>query len=124
MSSSDRLSSDVENFEARPYDLYCEYPDWLIRLADFAWKVYPDRYIEVMVEALVSSQSAVESEFTSLLLSIDGLRHPLLRGTFCDLELANADYWLSVSNFAELRLQVLKGACWVLCLMFVLISLQ
>jgi hypothetical protein len=79
-----------------------------ISLADLACKVYTDRYIEVMVEALVSSQSVVENEFISLLLSIDGLRHPLLKAISCDLESENDD-WILTVNFAELRSRVLKS---------------
>jgi hypothetical protein len=80
-----------------------------ISLADLAWKAYADRYMEVMVEALVSRQSEVESEFISLLLSIDGLRHPLLQGISCDLISADTDYQ---TNLPELRSEILKSACW------------
>lgn len=63
-----------------------------------------------MVEALVSCQSVVENEFISLLLSIDGLRHPLLKGASCDIESGNADDRILTANFPELRLRVLKSA--------------
>jgi hypothetical protein len=65
--------------------------------------------MEVMVEALVSRQSEVESEFISLLLSIDGLRHPLLQGISCDLGSLDAGYL--AANFPELHSQILKSAC-------------
>ena len=76
-------------------NLFC----WRIFLADPTWKSYTDRYMEVMVEALVSRQSEVEDEFISLLLSTDGLRHPLLQGISSDLISTSANY------------QILKCAC-------------
>lgn len=64
-----------------------------------------------MVEALVSRQSDVEREFISLLLSTDGLRHPLLQGISRDLIPTNANYRTSALPLPELCLEIVKRAC-------------
>lgn len=67
--------------------------------------------MEVMVEALVSRQTDAESEFILLLLSIDGLRHPLLQGISGELVQAHAER----QTFPELRSQILKSTCYPFC---------
>ena len=62
----------------------------------------------VLVEALVSRQSEVESQFIVLLLSIDGFRHPLFQGMSYDL---GSGHVSSVVDFPMLRSRLINGAC-------------
>jgi hypothetical protein len=67
---------------------------------------YQDRFIDVLLESLVSSTVTMEHEYVSLLFSVDGLRHPLLHNVACERR-ADGDYFVSQFSFEESRVDIL-----------------
>lgn len=58
-----------------------------------------DDFIAVLLVAILSYKTTIEHEFVSVVLSLDGLQHPLLRGVLLDpipgtrkYEVGQADY--------------------------------
>jgi hypothetical protein len=66
----------------------------------------------VLWESLVSSEITIEHEYVSLVFSVDGLQHPLLRGVPCHLGPGEVDYDIPQQTFLDLRLQVLESELW------------
>jgi hypothetical protein len=58
---------------------------------------------------MVSPKITIENEYASLLFSIDGLEHPLLRGIPYVLAPGMRDYEISRVEFVDLRFQILNG---------------
>lgn len=64
--------------------------------------------MEVLLEALVTSTVTMEHQYVSLLFSVDGLQHPLLREIVCERQ-EGGDYVISQDAFVEFRVQILSG---------------
>jgi hypothetical protein len=70
-----------------------------------------DRFMHVLAESLVSATVTVEHKYTALLLSIDGLQHPLLRGVPLDRPDDSQDFFLTKSSFLATRRAILECKC-------------
>jgi hypothetical protein len=77
--------------------------------SDFFCKTYREEFLKVLWESLVSSKITIEHEYASLLFSIDGLRHPLLRGLPCHLGPNDVDLDMTKQTFLNLRLQIFES---------------
>ena len=66
-------------------------------------------FLEVFLESLAAEDRSIEHEYASLLLSIDGLRHPLLQELTCVKKPDHGDYNISISDYNTLRLPILRG---------------
>lgn len=65
---------------------------------------------------MVSPNITLENEYLSLVLSIDGLRHLLLRGIPCQIEPDKVDYDISKAQFLQLRVPIIESkSCRILC---------
>ncbi|KAF8972633.1 Mus7/MMS22 family-domain-containing protein [Flammula alnicola] len=82
----------------------------VLKLDPMAYMNMTDRAIEVFLFALVSDSVILEKEYVALLLSIAGLRHPLLHGATClpGRNEASGDFEFSSEQFLELRLPLLQ----------------
>ena len=61
------------------------------------------------MQSLVTFNVTIENKFISLMLSIDGLRHPLLRNLAVERAPERRDFELDRSRFVELRGEILRG---------------
>ena len=66
-------------------------------------------FLEVFFESLAVDEPTIEHEYVSLLLSVDGLQHPLLRELTSFHELNQPRCNISSAEFSTLRFPVLKG---------------
>jgi len=76
----------------------------VLQLDPSAYPTYKDRFVDILLESIVTPKVTIEHEYMSLLLSIDGLRHPLLRDMPCEREEGMTDYKISRKEFLERRL--------------------
>ncbi|KII85768.1 hypothetical protein PLICRDRAFT_44168 [Plicaturopsis crispa FD-325 SS-3] len=80
----------------------------MLRLDPPAYLTHTDRFLDVLLESMVSPKITLENEYMSLLFSIDGLAHPLLRGVPCQLE-PGVDLEMSRGEFLNCRQAILKA---------------
>ena len=64
-------------------------------------------FLDVFLESLAAEEQTIEHEYVSLLLTIDGLRHPLFQGL---MEPVLGDYHFSIPEYSALRFPFLKGS--------------
>lgn len=64
-------------------------------------------FLEVFLESLAAEEQSIEHEYASLLLTIDGLRHPLFQGL---TEPGLGDYHFSIGEYSALRFPFLQGS--------------
>lgn len=76
----------------------------VLQLDPSAYSSYKERFIDVLLESIVTAKVTIEHEYLSLLWSIDGLRHPLFRGMPCEVPADTTDYNISRREFLENRL--------------------
>ncbi|KAG7093821.1 hypothetical protein E1B28_007461 [Marasmius oreades] len=85
----------------------------MLRLEPKSYLEFPDRSLECLLPALlpvtVPSELTIENEFLSLLLSIDGPRHPLLRSLPFGRPSSAVDYNISVSELQSARWGALRN---------------
>ena len=63
-------------------------------------------FLDVFLESLVTEELTIEQDYASLLLTIDGLRHPLFQGL---TEPSLGDYNFSIPQYSSLRFPFLQG---------------
>ncbi|KAL0953447.1 hypothetical protein HGRIS_004680 [Hohenbuehelia grisea] len=68
----------------------------------------PDRFLTVLLISLAAVKVTIEHEYVSLLLSIDGLQHDLLRGLVLDRPNDTADFDISRAQFGVIRASILE----------------
>jgi hypothetical protein len=68
-----------------------------------------DVFIKVLLESIVAAKVTIENEYMSLICSIDGLRHPLLRHVQYQPDVQSSDYAISVPEFLTLRLPIVNS---------------
>jgi hypothetical protein len=69
---------------------------------------HKDIFFDVLLESLVTRTITMEHEYASLLFSVDGLRHPLLRNIDFPKG-ANGDYIITYHSFSQTRIQILSS---------------
>ena len=72
-------------------------------------QTYQFQFIDVLMQALVTAKVTIEHEYMSLLLSIDGLRHPLLEDMPCTREEEAVDYKIVKKDFLDKRLSFVQS---------------
>ncbi|KDQ61632.1 hypothetical protein JAAARDRAFT_31105 [Jaapia argillacea MUCL 33604] len=83
----------------------------VLQLDPSAYVGYQDRFMEAFSESLVSADVTSEHKYISLVLAVDGLHHPLLRGISWLPTAATFDHELSKTEFLSVRLSLIKGIC-------------
>jgi len=78
-----------------------------LRLDPSSYPSHRDRFIDVLLESLVSLTVTIEHEYVSLLFSVDGLQHLLLHDIVCERK-ADGDYSLTQDGFKESRVEILS----------------
>ncbi|KAK1215476.1 hypothetical protein PQX77_021910 [Marasmius sp. AFHP31] len=84
----------------------------VLKVCPMAYKESPDLFLELLPLALIpvstSSELTVEHEFISLLLSIDGARHPVLQKLPFARARSADDYKISIPDLQDARLEALR----------------
>ncbi|KAH8116315.1 Mus7/MMS22 family-domain-containing protein [Phellopilus nigrolimitatus] len=105
--------------EARIGEYWSNADDWIdcwVRCAAIVYSainIWEDReytFLVVLLESLVSFRITMENEYSSLLLSVDGLRHTMLRALPIDRESELVDFRLSRGRFIEKRIGILEAS--------------
>ncbi|RDB20900.1 Protein mms22 [Hypsizygus marmoreus] len=76
----------------------------VLKLDPMTYIEYKDRYIETLITSLASTHSALASKFVTLMLSIDGCRHPLVIGLATD----TTEYRITPESFPNERKAILQ----------------
>ncbi|KAJ7074896.1 Mus7/MMS22 family-domain-containing protein [Mycena belliarum] len=76
----------------------------ILKLDPMCYSTFQDKFIEVFFESLTSWHTTSEHEYIGLLLSIDGLQHPLFRGVLWDPNVQKEDGELSRTDLLTARL--------------------
>ncbi|KAH9949775.1 Mus7/MMS22 family-domain-containing protein, partial [Amylocystis lapponica] len=80
----------------------------LLQLDPSAYPLYKERFVDVMMENIVTAKVTIEHEYVCLLFSIDGLRHPLFHGVPCEPIEDSPDFKMSKTDFLDKRLSILE----------------
>ncbi|KAJ8094690.1 hypothetical protein PM082_010696 [Marasmius tenuissimus] len=84
----------------------------VLKVYPMAYKESPDQFLELFPLALIpistSSELTVEHKFISLLLSIDGARHPVLQKLPFARARSADDYRISITDLQDTRLEALR----------------
>ncbi|KAH7927866.1 hypothetical protein BV22DRAFT_245793 [Leucogyrophana mollusca] len=80
----------------------------LLQLDPGAYLAHKDHFIAVLLESAVSATTTLEHQYTSLVFSVDGLQHPLLRGVPCELPIGSTRFDISKARYTEIRLLLLQ----------------
>ena len=62
----------------------------------------------MLLESLVAYRVTVEHEYVSLVFTMDGLRHTMLRGIPIQREYEQDDFSLSKAQYLDLRFQITR----------------
>jgi hypothetical protein len=66
-------------------------------------KAYEDYFVEILLMGAVSLKTTIEHEYTSIVLTLDGLRHPLLRGVMAEPSAGSSTFEISLEEFSTIR---------------------
>ncbi|KAI0916960.1 hypothetical protein AcW2_007217 [Taiwanofungus camphoratus] len=80
----------------------------LLQLDPSAYPTFTDRFLDILMESIVTPRVTLEHEYASLVFSIDGLRHRFLHDIPCEKQEGSADFQLSRKDFLEARLSILE----------------
>ncbi|EIN06032.1 hypothetical protein PUNSTDRAFT_145408 [Punctularia strigosozonata HHB-11173 SS5] len=80
----------------------------LLRLDPQAYTKDTTRFMQVMAESLVTATVSFEHKYVALLLSIDDLEHPLLRGLSVTRANGQEDFDFTVPQFLATRCMILE----------------
>lgn len=72
-------------------------------------QTFTDRFLDILMESIVTPRVTLEHEYASLVFSIDGLRHRFLHDIPCEKQEGSADFQLSRKDFLEARLSILES---------------
>ncbi|KAF8630760.1 hypothetical protein AX17_005355 [Amanita inopinata Kibby_2008] len=107
LSPRDEVWKKITN-EALRYRVDLSIATQLLRFHPMMYSTHPDMFFEIFLESLATDRVMIEHDYLSLLLSIDSLQHPLLRGLACVEKPVEGDYVISVSEYSALRLPILQ----------------
>lgn len=68
-----------------------------------------DDFIAVLLVAILSCETTIEHEFVSMVLSLDGLQHPLLRAAPLHPVPGTRKYEVSAANYEVVRGQLIAS---------------
>ncbi|KAF9462969.1 Mus7/MMS22 family-domain-containing protein [Collybia nuda] len=80
----------------------------LLKLEPMSYLEIQDRYLKVLMNSLIAMEVDLDCEYISLLLSVDGLRHPLLVGVPCERESEAVDFKVMAGEFEAVSLDILQ----------------
>ncbi|KAG2355797.1 methyl methanesulfonate-sensitivity protein 22 [Suillus spraguei] len=75
----------------------------LLRLDSKAYNPYEDYFIEVLLACTVPSKTTIEHEYASIVFTLDGLRHPLLRGVLAEPSTGSSTFEISLEEYSTVR---------------------
>ncbi|KAG1734801.1 Mus7/MMS22 family-domain-containing protein [Suillus lakei] len=75
----------------------------LLRLDSKAYNAYEDYFIEVLLACTVPSKMTIEHEYVSVVFTLDGLRHPLLRGVLAEPSTGSSAFEISLEEYSTVR---------------------
>ncbi|KAG1746777.1 Mus7/MMS22 family-domain-containing protein, partial [Suillus paluster] len=81
----------------------------LLRLDSKAYSAYEDYFIEVLLACTVSSKTTIEHEYASIVFTLDGLRHPLLRGVLAKPTTGPSTFKISLEEYATVRQTLIES---------------
>ncbi|KAH7914631.1 Mus7/MMS22 family-domain-containing protein [Hygrophoropsis aurantiaca] len=80
----------------------------LLQLDPSAYLAHRDHFISILLESSVCARVTLEHEYVSIVFTLDGLQHPLLRGITCDLPADSVRYEISKVQFPATRMSLLS----------------
>ncbi|KAG2110321.1 Mus7/MMS22 family-domain-containing protein [Suillus discolor] len=66
-------------------------------------KAYEDYFIEVLLTCTVPSKTTIEHEYASIVFTLDGLQHPLLRGVLAEPSTGSSTFEISLEEYSTVR---------------------
>jgi hypothetical protein len=66
-------------------------------------KAYEDYFVEILLMGAVPFKTTIEHEYTSIVFTLDGLRHPLLRGVMVEPSAGSSTFEISIEEFSTIR---------------------
>ncbi|KAG2150243.1 Mus7/MMS22 family-domain-containing protein [Suillus bovinus] len=81
----------------------------LLRLDSKAYSAYEDYFIEVLLTCTVSSKTTIEHEYASVIFTLDGLRHPLLRGVLAEPSTGSSAFEISLEEYSIVRQTLIES---------------
>lgn len=72
-------------------------------------KEYTNEAVVVLLKALITAKVSLEHDYLAEMLSVDGMRHPLLRKIPCEPKPGTNEYAISAADFITLRSSILDG---------------
>ncbi|KAG1907648.1 Mus7/MMS22 family-domain-containing protein, partial [Suillus fuscotomentosus] len=82
----------------------------LLRLDSKAYNAYEDYFIEVLLTCTVPSKTTIEHEYASIIFTLDGLRHPLLRGVLAEPSTGSSTFEISLEEYSTVRQTLIASA--------------
>ncbi|KAG2141299.1 Mus7/MMS22 family-domain-containing protein, partial [Suillus clintonianus] len=81
----------------------------LLRLDSKAYNAYEDYFIEVLLASTVPSKTTIEHEYASIVFTLDGLRHPLLRGVLAEPSTGSSTFKISLEEYSTMRQTLIES---------------
>ncbi|KAG2742748.1 hypothetical protein P692DRAFT_20785828, partial [Suillus brevipes Sb2] len=81
----------------------------LLRLDSKAYNAYEDYFIEVLLACTVPSKTTIEHEYASIVFTLDGLRHPLLRGVLAEPSTGSSTFEISREEYPTVRQTLIES---------------
>ena len=72
-------------------------------------KDYESHFLTVLLPCLVAYRITMENDYVSALLSVDGLRHPLLRGLPVTRRSEQEEFHMTRADFIDKRINFITG---------------
>ncbi|OAX35443.1 hypothetical protein K503DRAFT_745949 [Rhizopogon vinicolor AM-OR11-026] len=80
----------------------------LLKLDSKAYSTYEDYFIEVLLVCTVPFKTTIEHEYVSIVFTLDGLRHPLLRGVLAEPSAGSSTFEISLEEYSTVRQTLIK----------------
>lgn len=81
----------------------------LLKFDSKAYSAYEDYFIEILLMGAVPFKTTIEHEYTSIVLTLDGLRHPLLRGVMAEPSAGSSTFEISLEEFSTIRQTLIES---------------
>ncbi|KAG1811430.1 Mus7/MMS22 family-domain-containing protein [Suillus subaureus] len=81
----------------------------LLRLDSKAYHAYEDYFIEVLLTCTVPFKTTIEHEYASIVFTLDGLRHPLLRGVLAEPSTGSSTFEISLEEYLTVRQTLIES---------------
>ncbi|KAG2028500.1 hypothetical protein BDR03DRAFT_1077726, partial [Suillus americanus] len=72
-------------------------------------KAYEDYFIEVLLTCTVPSKTTIEHEYASIVFTLDGLRHPLLRGVLAEPSTGSSTFEILLEEYSTVRQTLIES---------------